>query len=120
MKCKVVLCGEEKTQNFSCIGELNLGEKSFSLSYVFNGDSCRLSYDGQLLRHQRQGEIPVLIEFDLNKRTLCKIGSGEFSGLIPVLTHSLNVQTGAKTASVSVVYELDGEDKKMQIIAESM
>ena len=118
MKCKVVLYGEDKTQNFSCIGELILGEKNFSLSYVFNGDSCRLTCDGQILHHQKQGEIPVNMEFALNKKTLCKIGNGEFFGEIPVFTNSLNVHTGAKTLSVSVVYELDGEGKKMQIFAE--
>ena len=120
MKCKIVLCGEEKTQNFSCVGELNVGKDSFSLTYVFNGDSCNLSYGGQLLRHEKRGEIPVLMEFDLNKKTLCRIGSGELLGQIPVFTKSLNVHMDAKSVRVSVFYELDGEDKKMQIIAESI
>lgn len=120
MKCKIVLCGEEKTQNFSCVGELNSGKDSFSLTYVFNGDSCNLSYDGRLLRHEKRGEIPVIIEFDLNKKTLCRIGSGELLGQIPVFTHNLNVHMGANSASISVIYELDGEYKKMQIVAESI
>ena len=118
MKCKVVLYGEDKTQNFSCIGELILGGNNFSLSYVFNGDSCSLTYDGRILRHQKQGEIPVNIEFALNKKTLCKIGDGEFFGEIPVFTNSLNVHMGAQNLSVTVVYELNGECKKMQIFAE--
>lgn len=120
MKCKVVLFGGQKTQNFSCVGELDFSEKGFTLSYVFDGDRCRLTYDGRLLRHEKGGEIPVCLEFDLNKKTLCQIGSGGLSGQIPVFTKSLNVHTDVKTVSVSVAYELDGEDMKMQIIAKSI
>lgn len=118
MKCKVVLCGEKKEQNFACAGELNLGKNSFTLSYLFDKSHCLLTYDGQILRHEKRGEIPVCIEFTENKNTLCKIGEGEFSGSVPVFTKSLIVHMGAQTVSISVFYELDGEVKKMQILAE--
>lgn len=119
MRCNVVLYGDEENQNFSCLGELFLFEKSFSLSYFFGLDNCSLTYDGQLLRHKKSGEIPVCIEFAKNKKTFCKIGNGEFSGKIPVFTKSMTVQMGAKKLSVEVVYELDGEAKQMKISVES-
>ena len=117
MKCKVVLYGVEQTQNLTCLGELLLNEKSFNLSYIFGGDSCLLTYDGEILRHEKKGEIPVCIEFIANKKSLCKIGDGKFCGEIPVLTNSLDVRLGTKDISVSVVYELDGEAKQMKISA---
>lgn len=120
MKCKVVLCGEDKTQNLSCIGDLILSEKCFTLSYIFDGNCCLLAYDGKILRHEKKGEIPVCIEFVANKKSLCKIGEGGFCGEIPVFTKDLKVQFGAKKISVAVGYELGGEEKLMQIYAESL
>ena len=118
MKCKVVIFGEDKTQKFSCEGELILRKAGFSLSYVFDGNKCLLSYDGEILYHQQKGEIPVNLEFVANKKTLCKIGEGNFCGEFPVLTHILQVQLGTQNISVNVVYELNGDKKQMQIFAE--
>ena len=95
-----------------------MNEKSFSLSYVFGGDSCRLTYDGQGLKHRKSGEIPVSLEFVSNRKTLCKIGDGEFSGEIPVYTHSLSVRIDADKVFIEVGYELDGENKQMKISAQ--
>lgn len=120
MKCKVVLFGEGQAQNFSCFGELVLNGKRFNLSYVFGGDSCLLTYDGKILRHEKKGEIPVCIEFTENRNTLCKIGSGGFYGEIPVLTNSLDVRLGTDNIFVNVVYRLDGDVKQMKISAESL
>lgn len=119
MRCNVVLFGEGETQNFSCTGELFLFEGSFSLSYFFGFDPCFLTYNGELLTHKKSGEIPVSIEFAENKKTLCKIGNGEFSGKIHVFTKSLIVQKDTRKISVEVVYELDGEERQMKISAES-
>lgn len=118
MKCNVVLYGDGQNQNFSFVGELILCEKYCSLSYNFNGDDCLLTYDGELLRHENKGEIPVNIEFVPNKKTLCKIGSGEFFGEIPVLTNSLEVRIDDKKVFIDVVYELGGENKQMKISAQ--
>lgn len=118
MRCNIVIYGDEQTQEFSCVGELFLFEKDFSLSYMFGLDNCFLTYDGQLLRHKKTGDIPVEIEFVPNKRTLCRIGSGEFSGKISVFTNSLEVQICDNRISIDVVYELDGENKQMKISAD--
>lgn len=120
MKCNVVLCGDAQNETISCIGELNIKGKGFALSYSYGGDSCLLAYDGHILRHKKEGEIPVCINFILNENTACTIGDSAFSGEIPVLTNSLNVHMVAKTLSISVVYELGGEIKKMKISAESI
>lgn len=120
MKCKVTLCGKDNTQNLSSAGELILNKTGFLLSYDFDGDKCILSYDKEKLCHEKSGEIPVLIEFVLNKKTLCKIGSGNLYGEIPVFTNSLNVHMGTKSVSVAVFYNLDGEENQMQILAETI
>lgn len=118
MMCSVVLYGDGQTQNFSCTGELFLFKKSFSLSYMYGLENCFLTYDGELLRHKKTGEIPVEIEFVTNSQTLCKIGSGEFSGEIPVFTKSLKVQVSAEKVFIDIVYELDGENRQMKISAD--
>lgn len=118
MKCKVLICGEDKTQNFSCEGELIFSKEGFSLSYVFEGNKCLLEYNGEILRHQTKGEIPVKIDFVANGKSVCKIGGDGFCGEIPVVTKFLNVTTDAEKLCVAVVYGLNGEEKKMQIIAE--
>ena len=120
MKCKVVILGEDKTQNHSCVGELILSGKMFSLSYIFEGDSCLLTYDGEILQHEKKGEIPVYMQFIENKSTLCKVGEGEYRFEIPVFTNCLKVQTDPKSVNIEIVYELAGEDKRMQIFAESL
>ena len=117
MKCKVVLHSDGQTQNFSCVGELILNEKSFSLSYTFGPDICFLTYDGEILRHEKKGEIPVSIEFVSSGKTLCKIGSDGFSGEIPVYTNSLEVRVCDGNISIEIVYELGGENKQMKISA---
>ena len=120
MRCKVVLYGDEQTQDYSCFGELIIFGKYCSLSYDYGLDNCFLSYDGQLLKHKKSGEIPVEIEFIPNKITFCKIGNGEFSGEIPVYTNSLKVHNCADKLSIEVVYKLDGENKRMNISAEGL
>ena len=120
MKCKVVIQSEDKTQNLSCIGELIFSEKGFSLSYDFEGDSCLLTYDGDILRHEKRGEIPVHMEFIKSKTALCTVGEGEYRFEMPVFTNCLNVNVGIKDVNIEVDYDLAGENKKMQILAESL
>ncbi len=118
MKCNVVLCGEGCGEDFSCAGELQFNGKNFSLSYIFGGDKCLLTYDGSILRHRKGGEIPVSLEFIQGKNTLCKFGDGKLSGEIPVFTENLQIEISTQKIYIYVVYELGGERKEMKISAE--
>lgn len=98
-----------------CLGEFVRTAYGFVLSYKFEGDDCRLLYDGKTLTHEKGGEIPVKIDFCESERTECRIGEGTLLGTVEVATRSLAVNERGGGIEVSVDYLLGEDEMRIDI-----
>ena len=98
-----------------CLGEFARTPNGFDLSYDFEGDNCKLLYDGKTLTHRKGGEIPVKIDFCEGKKTECAIGDNSLFGSVEVLTRSLTVRERGGEINVAVDYLLGEDETKIDI-----
>ena len=89
----------------------------FFLEYFYCGDCCSIAYDGKSLTQSRAGTTNLKIEVIEHKNTLCTLSECGGVGEIPVFTKSLRVWDTPAGKMIKIVYNLGGEDIRLEISA---
>ena len=122
MKCKVVLnYGDNAIERYECFGELKFENGGFSLDYDFNGDTCRLSYDGKILIQNRRGKMRIDLTFAEGKQTVCFTEDTAlgYNCLLNVKTYGINYVKTESGLMLNLDYTVEDVRTVLNLTAET-
>ena len=117
MNCRVVILGAEGAGKVESFGHLSVDGDKFSLAYTIAGDNCLLEGNRRTLTQSRRGSLNTDATFSEGKRTAFILSGGELSGEIPIIPHSLEVDS-KRGLKVKIDYDLGGAEIDLRLFAE--
>lgn len=117
MKCVVTIDNGIDGESVS-EGLMEISADSFNVKYKFGGDDCELLYSDGNVTHVRRGSVNLNLKFSRGKRTLGSLCYGGHTGVFPVFTGRMSVNTCESGLEVMLSYVCTGESKKLYIKAE--
>lgn len=120
MKCKVnITYGESSAGGYECNGELKFENGGFSLDYVFDGDKCKLCFDGNVLTQTRRGKMSVDVTFINGKQSVCyteDTASG-YNCLLNVNTYGINYSKTESGLALKINYNIEDSHTVLNLTA---
>lgn len=121
MKCKVTITGADGKVHCSS-GEYRATYGGCLLEYVYEGDRCELSYDGNIFRQKRRGKFDVDMVFAEGAETLCnfKYVALGLECKLKIFTEKANCKFDGCGCETEIFYLLEGTVNTVCIKAETI
>lgn len=121
MKCKITIDYGGADDGYVCFGDLKQVGGGFSLDYCFDGDACRLAYDGNALKQTRRGKFQTDITFIEGKQTACLTKDAEqgYEFLLNVFTYGISVLKNVNSLAIKINYKIEDNPVTLNLTAET-
>ncbi|MBE7088999.1 MAG: DUF1934 domain-containing protein [Clostridiales bacterium] len=111
--CKIIIKsqGDGWADNKRTKGTIFEKDGVYTLSYVLDGDDCRIKISPSKVIQTRQGELNITVEFIKNSKTQCQINSMGLAGGYSIFTKEIIFNCQRAGCSLTLNY-LSGDDKE--------